>query len=200
MIDPEPAATMATTTPAPQTVRLQAFPDSSAALVRSLTVELGWTAEQELSLTYRLEGELDAIALPPPRAPGFADNLWQHTCFEAFVADAASPDYREFNFSPSGLWASYSFSGYREGGKPSNAPTPRIAFSRFQDRLELVAILATAALPPATNATWRLGLSAVIEGIDGQRSYWALAHPAERPDFHHRDAFILELSDYPNAI
>jgi hypothetical protein len=38
-----------------------------------------------------------------------------------------------------------------------------------------------------------LALSAVIEDEDGVLSYWALKHPAGKPDFHHRDAFALEL-------
>ena len=33
---------------------------------------------------------------------------------------------------------------------------------------------------------WDIGLTAVIETADGQLSYWALQHPAARPDFHHR--------------
>jgi hypothetical protein len=47
------------------------------------------------------------------------------------------------------------------------------------------------ALPGAS--ALRLALSAVIEETDGHLSYWALAHPAERPDFHHRDGFVLAL-------
>jgi hypothetical protein len=41
---------------------------------------------------------------------------------------------------------------------------------------------------------WRLGLSAIIEEASGQRSYWALAHPPGKPDFHHPDSFALEVS------
>ena len=41
---------------------------------------------------------------------------------------------------------------------------------------------------------WRLGLSAVIEALNGEKSYWALAHPPEKPDFHHPDSFTLDLS------
>jgi hypothetical protein len=40
----------------------------------------------------------------------------------------------------------------------------------------------------------RLGLSAVIEEERGMLSYWALKHPTGRPDFHHPDAFALELA------
>ena len=36
-------------------------------------------------------------------------------------------------------------------------------------------------------------LSAVIETTDGAMSYWALAHPSAKPDFHHPDSFVLDL-------
>jgi hypothetical protein len=39
-----------------------------------------------------------------------------------------------------------------------------------------------------------LGLSAVLEATNGDKSYWALAHPPGKPDFHHADCFALELS------
>jgi hypothetical protein len=32
---------------------------------------------------------------------------------------------------------------------------------------------------------WRIGLAAVIEGTSGHKSYWALAHPPGKADFHH---------------
>ena len=46
---------------------------------------------------------------------------------------------------------------------------------------------------------WRAALSAVIEEASGTKSYWALAHPPGKPDFHHSDAFVLDLfpSDAP---
>jgi hypothetical protein len=34
----------------------------------------------------------------------------------------------------------------------------------------------------------------VIEEAGGGISYWALAHPPGRPDFHHADGFALELA------
>jgi hypothetical protein len=39
-----------------------------------------------------------------------------------------------------------------------------------------------------------LGLSVVVEEVDGGMSYWALAHPPGRPDFHHRAGFALEVA------
>jgi hypothetical protein len=40
---------------------------------------------------------------------------------------------------------------------------------------------------------WIAGVSAVIEEANGAKSYWALAHPPGKPDFHHPDCFRLEL-------
>ena len=51
-----------------------------------------------------------------------------------------------------------------------------------------VLLLDTAALPPKP---WSIGLSAIIEEEDGTISYWALAHPPGRPDFHHPDCLAL---------
>ena len=40
---------------------------------------------------------------------------------------------------------------------------------------------------------WQLGLSAVLEEVDGTKSYWALAHPEDKPNFHHPDCFAAQL-------
>ena len=39
----------------------------------------------------------------------------------------------------------------------------------------------------------QLGVSAVIEETNGRKSYWALAHPPGKADFHHDDGFVLQL-------
>jgi hypothetical protein len=48
-------------------------------------------------------------------------------------------------------------------------------------------------LAPFADTSLTLGLSAVIEEKDGTKSYWALAHPPGKPDFHHKDCFALTL-------
>ncbi len=146
-------------------------------------------AAGSLELIYRLEGDMDRVRIPPPRAPRTGERLWQHTCCEVFIADAAGPGYQEFNFSPSGEWAAFRFTGYREGG-PFAAPNPRIGIARTTGTLDL-----TAQIKPGQHGKLRIGLSAVIEEIDGALSYWALRHAPGRPDFHHRDAFALELDE-----
>jgi hypothetical protein len=65
--------------------------------------------------------------------------LWRRSCFEAFIGHGGGPDYWEYNFSPSGAWAAYHFSAYREGMAPllkGAAPTvkPRIRPSPLKFR------------------------------------------------------------------
>jgi hypothetical protein len=124
---------------------------------------------------------------------GSADGLWQHTCFEAFVANGES-GYREFNFAPSGEWAAYAFTDYRlRDSTWQAAQSPRITTQRDAESFELSATL-PAALFPTDTATLLLGLTAVIETTDGMLSYWALKHPGERPDFHLREGFCLRIA------
>jgi hypothetical protein len=72
---------------------------------------------------------------------------------------------------------------------------PRIEVKASNTRFELRATAALDSLPglPA-DAAWTLALSAVIEEMNGNKSYWALAHPQGAPDFHHADCFALELA------
>ncbi len=159
-----------------------------------------------LLLQYWLEADLRRLRLPPPvPGAGRADRLWTHTCFEAFIRRLDSPHYLELNFSPSGEWAAYRFETYREGMAPAPLPQPpRLAVRCAGERLELEAevdlrgVLAQpdrAALgPQAGNGSLRIALGTVVEDRDGGLSYWALRHPAGRPDFHHPDSFTLELA------
>ena len=155
-------------------------PDTPCAALRAIEARVVRDGG-ELRVAYVLQGEIDRLRLPPPRAAGA---LWQHTCCELFVAQAL-PAYREYNFSPSGEWAAYSFGSYRDGAA-AQIPDPRIEVKRDRDRLELTATIQAAAR--------KIGLSAVIEEDDGSFSYWALRHAPGKPDFHHPDAFALELA------
>jgi hypothetical protein len=141
-----------------------------------------------------LEGGLSRIRVPEPGLPRFTDNLWQHTCFEMFIRQDGFDAYHEFNFSPSGEWAAYAFERYREAKPASDATLdPQITLSCGAERLELNARVRLDRL--SSGAVLTLGLSAVIEDTDGTLSYWALGHPADKPDFHHPDAFTLELGE-----
>jgi hypothetical protein len=148
-----------------------------------------------LVLRYVLTGSVSDLKLPQPTAARRADELWRHTCFEAFVGAADRDGYLEFNLAPSSQWAAYRFTGYRQGMAPlEEFDAPGVEMKSTDQGLELRAALdldRVADLP--ADAPWRLGLSAVIEAADGAVSHWALAHPPGRADFHHPDCFAAEL-------
>ncbi len=124
------------------------------------------------------------------------DGLWQHTCFELFIAAQNDAEYYEFNFSPSGEWAAYGFRNYRDGGAiDSDDLDPNIAVQQSAETLELSAVLRADRLSGiAPEIRLSLGVSAVIEGLDESLSYWALKHSLGKPDFHHPDSFAFELT------
>jgi len=146
-----------------------------------------------LELRYTVEGDVAHLLIPAQSSPRRADKLWQHTCFEAFVADDPAAGYYELNFSPSTEWAIYRFNGYREGMTSIEAhQPPGIRVHRGPRRLHLEAGVDLAQLPGLRGgAALRLALCAVIEESQQRLSYWALAHPAAKPDFHHAGGFVL---------
>jgi hypothetical protein len=111
------------------------------------------------------------------------------------VSAKGKTPYYEFNFSPSREWAAYAFRSYRDGQLfEDDALAPGIAVQIAGNSLDLNAIIPLKSLPTLQSSMrLRLALSAVIEENDGMRSYWALKHPAGEPDFHHPDAFALEI-------
>jgi hypothetical protein len=171
---------------------LQAHNAKRTDSVTAISVEIALLPQRRLQLTYALTGNLAQIRIPEPQAACRADGLWQHTCFEAFIQPEAGEAYREFNFSPSGCWQAYAFTGYRSGGLLEIATDPHIAMQSRAATLHLQATLQLDDLPSATCC--KLGLTAVIEAADGTLGYWALQHAPGKPDFHHPDTFALELT------
>ena len=178
---------------------LTCHPETPSQWVRTVQARLSEADDRGLAITYSLEGELSRLCLPAQRAPSRVDGLWQHTCFEAFIAVKGAPAYREFNFSPSGEWAAYAFEDYRDGAPLTPDSKPEIKVGIAGNRLQLDVVIDRRCLAAMSSETRLLfGLSAVIEEDDGVLSYWAIRHPSSRPDFHHPDSFVLELN--PNNV
>jgi len=182
-----------------RSVALTCHPTTPCDAVRGIQVEVRTSAPKILALRYIAEGDIARLLIPAESAPQRADKLWQHTCFEVFVGAMETAAYCEFNFSPSTEWAAYRFSAYREGvAELHGATPPRILVHRDSGRLTLETSLDLGPLRlPQDNPSVRLALSAVIEGADHSLSYWALAHPPGKPDFHHVAGFTLTLPPTP---
>jgi hypothetical protein len=175
---------------------LSPHPDFPCPAVTAIEVEIERAAGPALALRYILTGRVADLAVPAPASSRRTDELWRHTCFEAFVRVSGPDGYCEFNFSPSGDWAAYAFTHYREGMTPVTLVAPPGIHVQLGDSsLGLSATLDLAGLTDLTAASrLRVALTAVIEDTDGVLSYWALHHADGRPDFHHSDGFTMELS------
>ncbi|HEY1879844.1 MAG TPA: DOMON-like domain-containing protein [Caulobacteraceae bacterium] len=150
-------------------------------------------AEGGLTLAFVVTGEVGRLRIAGPAAPERADGLWRTTCFEAFLQAREGGPYVELNLSPSGAWAAYRFSTPREEMTAAAlAGPPRIETELAEDRFELRAEVGISEPLPA-QTPWRVGLSAVIEETGGRKSYFALAHPSGKPDFHDSRGFVLEV-------
>lgn len=143
-----------------------------------------------LRLRWRIEGA-GKLVVPAFAGKGRADGLWQTTCFEAFMRPMGELAYVELNLSPSERWQAYDFADYREG--MTERPFPRAPECAM--RLGTGLAIFDAAVPVAglPELPCDLGLSVVIEEEGGVLSYWALAHPEGKPDFHHPACFALTL-------
>ena len=172
---------------------LRPHPHYPPGAIDSVEVDFIMTGRSSAELRFLVRGA--GLSAAAPAVPRRADNLWKTTCFELFLRPVTGDAYFEFNFSPSTQWAAYAFDSHRQGRRDlPQAVEPRIdrepaASTSAQYRLH--AEVHFSEIPPAA---LRTGLSAIIEEMDGTKSYWALAHPlGEEPDFHDPACFALEL-------
>lgn len=144
-----------------------------------------------LNLWFGVSAPIGRFLVPAPsESPQRKDELWRTTCFECFLKQEGQEAYQEWNFAPSGDWAAYDFVAEREGMARAEVANP--PYVRVEDNLTWWGLGATLSIP--ADPRFRLSLSAVIEEADGRRSFWALHHPAEQPDFHHPDCFVAKLA------
>lgn len=160
-----------------------------------VSVALEREASGALNIRYTMPRR--GLRLPVSRdstsSPTRVDGLWHHSCVELFVAVPGNSAYREFNFAADGRWAAFDFVDYREPA----AYLPQIFAPRIVDEIVGDAICIKVHLDATTlqgSAELQFGATAVLESDDGDLSYWAVCHPTDKPDFHHRDGFVLTLA------
>jgi len=174
---------------------LKRHPRSVGASNQRISASIFRQAGTQIILKFEVSGDVDKLHIPPFDKIRSGDKLWESTCFEMFVRSTSRSAYCECNFAPGGEWAAYRFDDYRAGmqtqkGLEVASMDTKTGPDRFSLSLKIdltpVSLLSVA-------ETWWVGLSAILQETGGAKSYWALTHPSEDPDFHHSDCFVVEL-------
>lgn len=170
---------------------LQCHPLSEKGFVDAIAVHVDRAEDGRLQIKYTLHGVIDGVHFPEATQRERTDGLWKGTCFELFCGPADEGGYVEFNFAPSGQWAAYAFTGYREGMTELACVPPLIECTAGEGIFEMTVTLDLTESLRTMDVM--AGISAVIADKDGRTAYWALAHPPGKADFHHKDCFALQL-------
>ena len=146
----------------------------------------------QLNLRYQLRGDLSTVIIPKSNSsPTRQYDLWDRTCFEFFLRLKDTSKYWEFNLAPTGDWNVFRFPIYRQdiaeemSFKDLPFKVMQNEYLRLNINIDLDRII-------DREQNLDVAITTVVEQ-DRQLSYWALVHPAQEPDFHHQDSFLIEL-------
>ncbi len=169
---------------------LKAFSTTSQLNTLQITADFFQISPTQVLISFELHGAVDSIRWPTSESsPARMDQLWQHTCFECFWASATTPQapYTEINCSPNGNWNAYSFTSYREGISPD--PNIEVHLKNWESESNRAHFQIQISSAKNLSMT-TVGLTAVIELLSGEKTYWSLSHPGPQPDFHNKEGWI----------
>jgi uncharacterized protein len=135
-------------------------------------------------------GEPLEICSIKPMTGFYRDGCWREDFGSHTVCAVLTSAFLEFSKSRgndlSTPMPEFGFPGLRPGDRwcLSSRACYRLQASLEMDQMSSLRI----------DGGWRIGLAAVIEDTSGHKSYWALAHPPGKADFHHSDSFALQFS------
>lgn len=175
-------------------LRLVPHPDGAIHSVNEFQVGFSINHEGQMWLRYHVDCEPSLLTLDEPQEKiGRADRLWETTCFEVFLKKPGEMGYLELNFSTARKWAAYSFEKYRGGMRNQRlVENPEIYLDGSDSH---IALEVTMQLPSQfSGEALDMGIAAIIEEKGDTKSYWALAHPPGKPDFHHEACFAFNLA------
>jgi len=185
-------------------LQLSAF--SKSAITEAFQLEaFAVVKDTEILLSYRLKGPLEKLRIPQVKAgevPHFGTELWKHSCFEFFIKPETDERYWEWNFSPDLSWGAFTFEGYRKSVGSQCGGAGIRSFQVIREKNDSLKVQVQ--LRP-DNSPWliwalmnrvplKVSFTAVIEGQDGELSYWAVKHAGSKADFHLADSFSFELT------
>jgi hypothetical protein len=173
-----------------QTHLLVPHPDHPPVAVTRVEARVTGRDQNWLRVRWRIEGS-QSLVVPPFAGKGRAEGLWRTTCFELFLKPLGGEAYCELNLSPSERWNAYDFDAWRAGMRERPFPRePECTMRQGSSFAIFDAAIPAAGLPASDCA---MGLAAVIEEAGDTMSYWALAHPEDKPDFHAPACFAAAL-------
>jgi hypothetical protein len=88
----------------PKSFALTCHSSTPADAVEAVAVRVERSAANLLSLKFSIDGQLEQLRIPAVATSRMGSLLWQHTCFEVFVAREGNAAYHEINLSPSLAW------------------------------------------------------------------------------------------------
>ena len=191
---------------------LQSFTSVKAPFTVAGSVErkLADLSERKLAtlhFAFQLEGDLTSLDVPlsqVSKSRSQKDELWKATCFEIFLSRPGDLSYFEFNFSPTGDFAVYTFDDYRSDMQPlKQLVQPKFKFERGSDFYRITGAIGDAHDDPRfkrllAEPKLEASMTAVIKPLPGQgeTTFWALAHAGKKADFHLRSSFGLSLNEF----
>lgn len=167
-----------------KTFQLHPFSDSQPTRILG---SVSWDDEW-LQLNFYLYHPPESLDWPKPaERPEFRNQLWQKTCFECFEKHVHTPNYWEWNLAPSGDWACFEFTDYRQKHQDVNHRQPLVKGERHEHGGHV-----QVQVPRHIKQAARLGVAAILS-CQGRCQYWSLIHPGPQPDFHDPKGMIIEL-------
>lgn len=141
--------------------------------------------EGKIQITYNLQDLNTLIEFNDTSENERVVGLWESTCFELFIL-SPSGKYYEFNFSPSGNWNIFYFESYRSDLKEAiDCPTPLIDVRAHKEKkIHLTYDLFELPNGFFEMGKMKVGITAVLEDNKKSKSFWSLAHPKDKADFH----------------
>ncbi len=168
-----------TTPPAPPEFKVWANVDYAGALGAAATAQ-HVVRDRRARLAFRHSRRRRARARRRPLAA---------TCLEAFLRRSGGEEYREWNFAPSGQWAAYDFSAYREG--MTNAEIEAPPYIRMEDNLTWWTLGATIAVDAGLQ--WDLNSRPFSRRRTAPSPTGRSRIRPGKPDFHAPDCFAAKL-------
>lgn len=142
-------------------------------------------------LVFKWQDKANEIIFSNSPVAGRYHELWQHTCFEAFVmpvTSANNKNYFEINLNTQKAWNVYQFEDYRSPQPPIECANAEVVDFQFKENL----LRAKVKFNKMEFKKLKVSLCAVLNVKEVGNTYWSFKHADTKPNFHHFDSFVIE--------